>query len=181
MKSESINHHFQTITNQRNHFYHNKELDFNNAWERPKEGKWSIGETVYHLVLLARMFRRFSIVYIPVMRPVAHLRRGKPFKKEIHNIYEEFNQKKKKPMNAPYFIKPGANLEEKWTFLEVRNLLELETNKLYRLVNNIEERVAGQIYYPDPIAYYPNLIQAIHLLGIHEQHHFDLMKKYYSS
>ncbi|HWI49242.1 MAG TPA: DinB family protein, partial [Rummeliibacillus sp.] len=31
-----------------------------------------------------------------------------------------------------------------------------------------------------PIAHYPNLIQCIDILGIHEKHHFLLCKKYYN-
>lgn len=55
-----------------------------------------------------------------------------------------------------------------------------ETLALQWLVKNIEEDIAGHIRFPDPIAHYPNLIQAIQLLAIHEQHHFKIMEKTFS-
>lgn len=56
-------------------------------------------------------------------------------------------------------------------------LLEGETDRLMVNLNTIRQDVAGQIYYPDPIADYPNLVQCVHLLAIHEQHHFNIMRK----
>ncbi len=56
--------------------------------------------------------------------------------------------------------------------------LEQETDKLKAQVSGVEEAVAGHIYFPDTIAHYPNLIQCVHLLAIHEQHHFDITRKY---
>lgn len=47
------------------------------------------------------------------------------------------------------------------------------------ILDNIDQDVAGQIYYPDPVAAYPNLVQCVRLLAIHEQHHFTITKKYY--
>ncbi|WP_164669725.1 DinB family protein [Virgibacillus doumboii] len=163
---------------QREFFYQNSGLNFDVAWQRPLPDKWSIDETMYHLVLMVRMFRRFSVVYVPAMLPVALLRKKKPYKTEIHDIYKEYNQQKKRPMNAPFLIKPPSNVSDKWRFEDIKDLLELETARLKSNLKNIEEDVAGQIYYPDPIAGYPNLVQCIHLLAIHEQHHFNLVKKY---
>lgn len=180
MKSEQINNHFQKLKQQRDAFYHDSAISFTNAWSRPMPDKWSIGETLYHLVLMTKLFRRFSVFYIPLMQPVAYIRRNKAYKTEIHDIYQEFRNKKKRPMNAPFPIKPPDGLEGKWKFDEVQALLENETDKLMRNLNDMEQNIAGQIYYPDPIAGYPNLVQCVHLLGIHEQHHFTIVKKYYN-
>jgi hypothetical protein len=113
------------------------------------------------------------------MLPVAYARKNKPYPTETYNIYAEYNQKKRKPMKAPSVINPPACIEKKWNITEVQWFLEYETEKLYSLVKFIEEDLAGNIYYPDPIAHNPNLIQSIHLLAIHEQHHFELTKGYY--
>lgn len=181
MKSEQINIHFQKLQQQRDAFYNDSGINFADAWSRPMPDKWSIGETLYHLVLMVRLFRRFSVIYIPLMLPIAHIRKNKPYKTEIHDIYQEFRNKKKRSMNAPFLIKPPAGLEEKWNFSEIKALLERETDKLMTNLNDIEQVTAGQTYYPDPVAAYPNLIQCVHLLAIHEQHHFNIIKRYYTN
>lgn len=62
---------------------------------------------------------------------------------------------------------------------QLEELLTRETNEIKKLVQNIEENVAGHIVFLDPIAHYPNLIQSIQLLAIHEKHHFMIMKNNY--
>lgn len=177
MKSEQITHHFQELIQQRDTFFKDKDINFDEPWKRSIPDKWSIGESLYHLALMIRLFRRFSTIYIPVMKPLAYLRRNKPYKIETYDIYQEYKKKKKKPMNAPSLIKPPEELADKWSFEEVKVLLEGETDRLMVNLNTIRQDVAGQIYYPDPIADYPNLVQCVHLLAIHEQHHFNIMRK----
>lgn len=62
---------------------------------------------------------------------------------------------------------------------ELEELLARETDEIKKLVQNIEENIAGHIVFLDPIAHYPNLIQSIQLLAIHEKHHFMIMKNNY--
>ncbi|WP_052345711.1 hypothetical protein [Paucisalibacillus sp. EB02] len=81
-------------------------------------------------------------------------------------------------MNAPFLLTPTKNIYQKYDLKELQKLLHSETDKIKYKLSNIDEKVAGQIHYPDPIAYYPNVIQSVHLLAIHEQHHFDLVIKY---
>ncbi|GAB3049718.1 DinB family protein [Virgibacillus ainsalahensis] len=178
MKSEQMQFYFQLVEDQRNDFFRYIDEKVEDAWERPLTDKWSIGETVYHLVLMVRLVRRVSIFYLPVMQPYAHLRKKRPYQTKSHNIYEEYKQTKKRPMKAPFLLIPPNNLSQKYHFTEVWQLLNTETAKLKEKVAAIDERVAGQIRYPDPIAHYPNVIQSIHLVAIHEQHHFDLAVKY---
>lgn len=79
-------------------------------------------------------------------------------------------------MFAPFLFKPPSSLEEKWPISEIRAILEHETNQLVSNLDNIEQDIAVQNDYPDPVGAYPNLIQCIHLLAIHDQHQF-IMKK----
>lgn len=96
MKSESISKHFQTLTEQRNQFLIKiPYLSQEKLWNRNEEGKWSVGEHVYHLYLIMRMVRiatKWSFVLIPY----AKMKRNKPFGTEIHDIYTEFKEKKRK-------------------------------------------------------------------------------------
>lgn len=180
LKSKEIEKHFDTLIRQREAFYQESILDFDRAWNRSLSEKWSIGETLYHLYKMIRLFRRFSNFYMPVMLPIAYIRKRKPYKTKTHNIYEEYTEEKKRPMEAPSLIVPPLGLERKWNITEIQWFLEYETDQLKNRLKFIPQNIAGQIYYPDPVAYYPNLIQSIHLLAIHEKHHFDLTLKYYS-
>lgn len=63
---------------------------------------------------------------------------------------------------------------------EIEHLLVNETSAMQKLVKNMEEDIAGHIVFPDPIAHYPNLIQSIQLLAIHEKHHFRMMAEQYT-
>lgn len=178
MKSDKMNMYFNQLITQREVFYNEAQLNFDDGWSRPLPDKWSIGETLYHLVLMTRFFRRLSNFYIPIMLPVAYARKRKPYPTETYNIYAEYQQKKERAMKAPAIINPPEGLEKKWNITEIQWFLEYESEKIYSLLKFIDEDIAGQIYYPDPIAHNPNLIQSIHLLTIHEQHHFDLIRKY---
>ncbi|GAA0595369.1 DinB family protein [Virgibacillus siamensis] len=180
MKSAVMANYFQQLEQQRASFFSSEGIDFSRVFIRPFPDKWSVGETVYHLMLMTKFFRKFSGVYIPAAKPVACLRRKRPYKMAIHNIYREYTEKKKRPMNAPKIIVPPPGVADKYNFDQIKEMLELETVKLRMDVNHIEQDVAGQIYYPDPIANYPNLLQSVQLLAIHEQHHFNLLKKYES-
>lgn len=61
------------------------------------------------------------------------------------------------------FLKWGGMIEK---------LLKVETRKLKQLFARLPEDVAGHIKFPDPVTHYPSIIQSVHLLGIHEKHHF---------
>lgn len=177
MKSEQMKHHFDTLIKQRLKFYHTMNNKQEQVWLKPQPNKWSAAETLYHLVLMVRLFRKFSSFYIPLMLPIAKLKK-KEYQLEIHDIYLEYNQKKKKPMRAPFVLNPPNSLVKESSYDEIRRLLEEETTLLFNNIKDIPEDAAGHIRYPDPIAYYPNLIQCIHLLAIHEQHHFNIVNKY---
>lgn len=169
---------FQTLETERELFYQDMGISPNEAWCRPRSEKWSAGETVYHLYLLARLMRMASTIYIPIALPVAYLRRKRPYVSAIHDIYKTYHKEKGKPMPAPSILVPPAGLKEKYNFTEVQNFLEVETGRLKRQLANISDDVAGHIRFPDPVADYPNVVQSVQLLGIHEKHHFDIVKAY---
>lgn len=178
LKSKYIENYFNLVEKQREVFYQLVSQSKSELWERPLPDKWSVGETLYHLYLMVRLVRRFSTIYLPLAKPIANLRKNHHYQTSIHNIYVEYIQKKKRPMKAPYVLTPLKNLSHAYTLLEIQQLLVIETNKLKKLVAELEEPVAGLIRFPDPIACYPNIIQSIHLLAIHEQHHFSLTERY---
>ncbi|MFD3449644.1 DinB family protein [Microbacteriaceae bacterium 4G12] len=179
MKSESIAKHFHTLTQQRSQFMPQiLSLSQEQLWYRKEDKKWSIGEHLYHLYLILRMLKvvtKFSFVLIPY----AKMKRNTPFATEIHDIYEEFKMKKGRGMNAPWILVPPKRIRHSMDGRELEELLLNETREMEALVKNIEEDIAGHIVFLDPIANYPNLIQAIQLLAIHEKHHFIIIENNY--
>ncbi|WP_374068095.1 DinB family protein [Paraliobacillus sp. JSM ZJ581] len=171
--------HFQKLYIQREEM--NKEImKFRDKeWNRPYKDKWSWGETYYHLYLMMKWFRRLSMIYIPLSKPIASLRKNKPYNVHSYDIYEQFNDKYQRGMKAPFILVPPKGIESGVNFEWLLEEIDKETNYLEQIVSNITDDVAGHIRFPDPVANNPNLIQCIDLLGIHEKHHFLLCQKYY--
>jgi len=179
MKSESLSKHFHTLSQQRDPIMLKiQSLPQEKLWDRKEDGKWSIGEHLYHLYLILRMLKvatKFSFILIPY----AKIKRNSPFPTEIHDIYTEFKEKKGRGMKAPWILVPPKRIRHSMDGKEIERLLLNETNEMKALVKNMEEDIAGHIVFLDPIANYPNLIQAIQLLAIHEKHHFRIIEDNY--
>lgn len=180
MKSKYMKNYFTVIYEQREEFANELKNLENKEWERPQEDKWSIGETYYHLYLMIKLFRQLNKTFLPIAKPVAKLRSGKSYKLQSEDIFTEYNEKHNKPMKAPFVLMPPKDVKEKISFKWLLSELDIETRYLEKMLSNISDNVAGHIRYPDPIAHYPNLIQCINILGIHEKRHFLLCKKYYN-
>ncbi|KOY82158.1 DinB family protein [Lysinibacillus macroides] len=180
MKSHSMAKHFLLLQEQRIYYLPAiQTLSQEELWHRPYEGKWSIGEHFYHLYLILKMLHT-ATKYSLFLTPIAKLQRNKPFATEIHDIYAAYKLKKGKGMPAPKILIPPKKIYFALSSQDIEQTLMNETLALQWLVKNIEEDIAGHIRFPDPIAHYPNLIQAIQLLAIHEQHHFKIMEKTFS-
>lgn len=83
-------------------------------------------------------------------------------------------------MRAPAILVPPKKIRFVLNSDEIEQLLITETSAMKELVKDIEENIAGHIVFPDPLAHYPNLIQSIQLLAIHEKHHFRIMAEQYN-
>ncbi|WP_442602253.1 DinB family protein [Paenibacillus sp. KN14-4R] len=176
MKSESITKHFYTLNQQRCKYLPKiQSLSQEELWHRNEDGKWSIGEHLYHLYLILRMLRR-ATRFSFVLTPYAKLKRNKPFATEINDIYAEYKNKKGRGMRAPRMLVPPKRIRYSLDAKALEQLLLNETNAMEDLVQNMEEDIAGHIVFLDPLANYPNLIQSIQLLAIHENHHFTIIE-----
>src|SRR5690625_1288348 len=96
--------HFEKIYRQREEKEEELGKYSGQEWGRPKENKWSWGETYYHLYLMMKWFRRLSKIYVPITKPVATLQRNKPYLIGSANVYEAYQGKNKKPMKAPFML-----------------------------------------------------------------------------
>lgn len=178
MKSESMRTHLITLKQQRDRLLPTlKSLSMAQLWERPEENKWSIGESIYHLFLITKMLRVAAIITIPCTKLYARMTRNKPFDRNINDIYEEYKEKHGKGMKAPFILNPPNKIYNTMDFNELNQLLINETLKVSKIVEDIDEDIAGHIIFLDPVANYPNLIQAIQLLAIHEAHHIRIIQR----
>ncbi len=178
MKSQSMKRHFITLKQQRDSLFPKlQSLSMAQLWERPEENKWSIGESIYHLFLITKMVRVAAIITIPCTKLYARMTRNKPFDRDIHDIYQEYKEKHGKGMKAPFILNPPNKIYNTMDFNQLNQLLMDETSKVSKLVKDIDEDIAGHIIFLDPLANYPNLIQSIQLLAIHEAHHFRIIQK----
>lgn len=178
MKSASMLNYFNELEEQRNKLFPKlNELSMEQLWRSPREGKWTIGETIYHLYLMIRLVRVAAQIFIPLTSLYAHLVKNKRYNKDIVDIYSEYQKEKKRQMKAPSILNPPRKIVHSLNFEQLNQLLANETEKLLEIVNNIDEEIAGHIHFFDPIARNPNLIQSIKLLVIHEYHHFKIIEK----
>ncbi|WP_018924443.1 DinB family protein [Salsuginibacillus kocurii] len=178
MKSQSMNKHYRTLIQQREKLFPTlQSLEKVQLWEKPKANKWSIGETMYHLYLMIKTARIAASITIPSTTLVARRRRHKPFAADIHDIYTEYKEKHGKGMKAPFILNPPKKIHNTMDFTELTQLLNNETSNVVKMVENIDEDIAGHIIFLDPVAKYPNLIQAMQLLAIHEAHHFRIIQR----
>jgi len=88
---------------------------------------------------------------------------------DMSNIYSG------KTMKAPFILKP--KMKREYTLTELRGLLEEETEKLKTCVASLTKEQCYWIRYPDPVPDYPNVMQVVKLLRIHEEHHYRVVMK----
>lgn len=179
MKSVYMKGHFKTIYDQRIKFLDEMKKYNDLVWVRPSKDKWSVGETYYHLYLMIKRLRQLNSIYLPILSFFVNSKKSGTYLTYSNDIYTEYKEKHNKSMKAPFLLIPPKGIEDKITFDSLLLEIDKETKDLEKMVSNIEESVAGHIRYPDPPAHYPNLIQSIHLIAIHEKHHFLICAKYY--
>lgn len=96
--------HFSMIYKQRDEFI--TKINDKNVWARPREDKWSIGETYYHLYLMVKRFKQLNKFYIPCSSLFARLFKHKQYKTMSKDIYSEYHAKNNRPMKAPSILLP---------------------------------------------------------------------------
>lgn len=131
--------------------------------------KWSVAESIYHCYLLLKLTRITSAYYLPVARFYMKIRRPriKRYIDDMENIY------RKKTMKAPFILKP--KMKREYTLVELRDLLEEETEKMKLCIESLAKEQCYWIRYPDPVPRYPNVVQVVKLLRIHEEHHYTVV------
>lgn len=160
---------FTELEEMRNEYF--KTPEFNgDIHKRVVRNKWSIEEVLYHCYLLLKFTRQASEVYLPAGKIAMKLSSGKPkdYNGNMNNIYEG-----PEPMPAPCILIPKVNND--YSKGELRLMMEDETEKMKKLVGKLSKDEAYWITYPDPVPDYPNTVQTVKLLQIHEAHHYNVL------
>ncbi|WP_152657177.1 DinB family protein [Oceanobacillus sp. CFH 90083] len=159
---------FEELQKMRDKYFHT-EIFKSSLHRRAVPDKWSVAESIYHCYLLLKLTRITSAYYLPVARFYMKLRRPKAKKyiSDMPNIYRG------KTMKAPFILKP--KMKREYTLAELRDLLEEETEKMKLCVASLTKEQCYWIRYPDPVPKYPNVVQVVKLLRIHEEHHYKVV------
>lgn len=159
---------FEEIQTMRNKYF-NTELFKSSIHTRIVPDKWSVAESIYHCYLLLKLTRITSAYYLPIACFYMKFRRPKVkrYIDDMENIY------RKKTMKAPFILKP--KMKKEYRLKELRDLLEEETEKMKTCVSSLTKEQCYWIRYPDPVPKYPNVMQVMKLLKIHEEHHYTVV------
>lgn len=139
-------------------------------WAPPEAGRWSIGENLQHLTRMMRLFRRFSSIALLLERPIARMRRNRPFLTHARDMFSG------RSLRAPFPIRP----QRPATALSSEAVMEAltkETELLENLLLSEDERILGHVWLWDPVMGSVNLVQVVDLLALHEEHHFEILRR----
>jgi hypothetical protein len=170
MRSEILGRHLATLARQRRPILEAVEpLSPAVLWARPRPESWSIGETLQHLARMMRLFRRFAAAALPLERPLARVLRRRPYATCSRDLFSGRSR------SAPRPLRPQAPTEPTPPVVVVGEL-ERETASLARLLVDEDEGVLGHVWLWDPVMGRQNMLQIVDLLGIHEAHHFRILR-----
>lgn len=159
---------FEKIESMRNAYF--SSAPFNgDIHTRVSPDKWSIAESIYHCYKLLKLTRIALQIYLPISKPIVKILPSVNHNHRMSNIYEG------KTMQAPFVLIPGdVSHFNKGDF---RNMLEKETDLIKSLVRNHTEKEILCIRLPDPVPNFPNILQTIKLIEIHERHHYKIVSE----
>ena len=165
--NKDINHIFDELQQLRDEYY-SQDVFCENIHHRVVTNKWSVAEVVYHCYLLVRFTRQFSEYYLGFAKKIYKFI---PETKDHYmaNIYLG------KTMKAPKILEP--RLSKEYTIDELREMIDKESDKIQKMFNTLSKEQQQRIRFPDPIPHYPNVIQTVKLLLIHEKHHYEIVRR----
>lgn len=159
---------FSELEDMRNTYF-SSDVFNGDIYQRKEADKWSVGEVIYHCYLLLKLTRIVSEVYLPSARLIRRTAGLKPksYYNEMENIYLG------PTMKAPKILEP--KMKREFSKGELRLMLERETGRLKTLISRQDDKDIYWIRYPDPVPNFPNVIQTVKLIKIHETHHYKIL------
>jgi len=142
-------------------------------WRRPEPGEWSIGEILDHTRILNRSFRRaFKAVWV-LLWPLGRLRRGRPYKGEIDDVYARPDF----PMQVGWLWTPKHKPADLVPLEQLQRETAVEHQKIRAWYEARDEAVLGHINLYDPVVGWLNLVQALRVGVYHDALHFRDIEK----
>jgi len=133
-----------------------------------------VGQNLEHLHKAMRFFRRLYVVVVPLEWPLAALRRHRPFERRMDDPFQE----RLKNIAALPGTTPVDRRAAPVQFSVLRSRLDGELNKLTRFLADIDEDVAGNLWFWYGPLGFVNLLQDVQLHGLHEAHHFRFVNEW---
>lgn len=153
------------------------DLTLEQLWTPPAEGKWSIGQSLQHLIQLLRI-SKYVLAYLrPLFWAASLVKLRRSYPTEFEDIYATM----KKPYPAPVVFdsaKMGASIPgQDATIPELVDLLRSEARQLRAQTAWMSDADAGNCYTFHPVAGIINFHQTLGFLEVHERHHLAIMQR----
>lgn len=138
-------------------------------WQKPGQKEWSIGENLDHLrVIYASTFRLLKGAY-RLLRPIASLRRARPYQVEIDNVYRRPGF----PQNVGWMWPPKYTPSTPVALSVLYDNLLNEHRIVEAFYTGHPADLLGHIVVWDPAIGTLNLIQALRVGIYHDEMHYQ--------
>ncbi len=169
MRQRIIPEYLELINKQRKSLFSQLEgTKMDKLWQRPETNTWSIGEHVDHTRVLLRSLRRIFTFLWPLLRPYAWLRRKKPYKTNIDDVYQRADF----PNNAGWIWPPTFNAKRPVSVDTLHMYSLKEHEAVCKFYAHKDENILGNFYLYDPAIGWVNLIQSLRVGAYHDSRHF---------
>ena len=138
-------------------------------WAAPEDG-WSAGQWLEHLVRTLRLQRRVLAVWIRVARPLARIRRDRPYITETTDLFGTAPARVPGPFAG---TRPKAHRRHPVSLDGLLTEWEAETQRLGRVMSGLDDATAGHLKVWDGPYGLVNLHQAMQHLCHHERNDLE--------
>ena len=143
-------------------------LDEDLVWKRPAPREWCIGENLDHArALYSSMLPLFQISWT-LLKPVAWLRRERPYPVEIDNVY----CRPKFPNQVGALLPSRYSPRNSTSLLLLKEEIARDHQQVILFYRGKPEELLGNTYLFDPAIGWLNLIQALRVGLYHDQMHY---------
>ncbi len=148
------------------------EITDEQLWFRAGPGEWSIGENIDHLrAIYASMLPWFQVAWV-ALSPLARLRRNRPYRVEIDNVYHRPGF----PQKVGWMWPPRYTPARPVPLNTLREGVEAIQARVHEFYSSKDPDLLGHVVLWDPAIGTLNLIQAIRVGVYHDEVHIDSIR-----
>lgn len=142
-------------------------------WRRPAPREWCIGEIIDHTRLLNLSFMPICQSAWWLNKPLAAMRRGKPYPTEIDDVYHRPGF----PMWVGFLWPPKYRPEKRIPIRDLISQTRSVHDRYREFFTGKDSDLLGQMYLYDPVIGRVNLIQILRIGAYHDELHFVDVRK----